>query len=91
MTYIERYREAAARLEKARERYAAEQEARVKVEYARRRAEDKAAGRDTSGKSVSRRRTLAHDSVMMHDPEMRKVIDELTAAEDAMIAVRTPA
>lgn len=61
--YIEAKRELRRLRELEREAF----EERVKAEYAKRRADDKAAGRDTSGKSVSLRQLRAHDTVMM-DP-----------------------
>lgn len=64
-------------------------DAEVKRVYGVLRDEDKAAGRDTSGKSVATRRTLASDIVLMSD-ENRERHDALNAAEDAYRSLTNP-
>jgi len=60
-----------------------------KREYARLRAEDKAAGRDTSGKSVQRRQGLAHTAAS-RDPEVRAAADAMDAADLAYMDASNP-
>lgn len=86
MTYAERMTEAARLYTEARDAALAKQEADIKARYAELRAEDKAAGRDTSGKSVQRRQTLAFDQVIMSD-EHRAIWREVDKLEDAYRAL----
>jgi hypothetical protein len=71
--------------EKAEAREAARSyfDAAVAAKYAELRERDKREGRDTSGKSVSARRTYAYDSVLMRDTEYRRLRDAADAAEVA--------
>lgn len=80
MTSTEKFLAARATYYRAKDEADSAREREVKAEYARLRAEDKAAGRDTSGKSVQSRRTLAHDIVMMR-PETRERRDAVAAIE----------
>lgn len=84
-TWIERFTETRAAWLAAKDALDHDYEAAVKVEYARLRAADKAAGRDTSGKSVQNRRTAAYDLVMMRDEwrARRDEVDALYAAHRA--------
>lgn len=67
MTWMERYTAARDNYQAIKAESDAWFEGRVREEYAAMRAADKAAGRDTSGKSVSMRRRVAYDSVLMSD------------------------
>lgn len=82
-TYAERIERTAAEYAAAREARRAYFEAAVARRYAEIRAEDKAAGRDTSGKSVAARRRYAYDDVTIGDAEYRRVREAEDAAEAA--------
>lgn len=85
MSFIERWTAARDAYVTARDALHAEMEERIKAEYARLRAEDKAAGRDTSGKSVQNRRVLAFDRVNMSDDirARREAVEQLYQAYKA--------
>lgn len=90
--YVAEFVELRRRYTEARDAADAFAEAEIKAEYARRRAEDKAAGRDTSGRSVATRRLRAYDTVMLRADvrERYAAVREIEDAyRDAAIARRT--
>lgn len=86
-TWRERYERTGAEYRVARAQYRHWYEAEVKRVYADMRAADKAAGRDTSGKSVATRRTIAYDVVMMSD-EAHARRDAVDALEAVYVAAK---
>lgn len=89
MTWIERYTAAADAYKTARDEYRTWFDAAVKAEYARRRAADKAAGRDTGGGSVQGRHQLAYDRIMMSS-EARTKIAEVERLHQEFTEASTP-
>ncbi len=79
-TFADRLTAAAAAYTTARDDYWAWRDAAIAAEYARRRTEDRAAGRDTSGKSVQLRQLRSYDTVIMSD-EARARRDAVDAVE----------
>lgn len=88
-TWVQKIERTAAAYHAAKAAQDAYYEQAWRTEYARRRAEDKAAGRDVSGKSVSGRRVRAMDVAWMSDPVMREMRDATEQAEAAYRAARS--
>lgn len=86
-SYVERYERMAREAREARADWERISDETQRAFYAERRAEDKAAGRDTSGKSVSDRRRFAYYRTISH-PEVREAADRMNAAEAAFRAHR---
>lgn len=82
---LDEFTEARRRYWEARDALVARQEAAIKVRYAELRAEDRAAGKDTSGKSVQERRLRAYHATVFADDfqaesrEVERLWDEYLA------------
>lgn len=86
-TWMERYTAAREAYYAIKDEVDAWYDERIREEYAAMRAADKAAGRDTSGKSVADRRRAAYDVVMMSD-EARAKRDAVEVAYQAYRSVK---